>query len=131
MPCCCESNVKAAFVLGIIFCVLSILGCFNGGVQAIVTGIVMALVNGILVFGAHKRHSTAILVWMILATIECIIYVAYMILTIIHLVTVGGDLGVLIFIIVLYVVIIAFTIWTILVAHRARQEIDGDGGPKA
>ena len=40
MPCCCKSNVEAAFVLGIIFAILNIFGCFKGGTQDIVTGII-------------------------------------------------------------------------------------------
>ena len=76
-PCCCESNVKAAKVLGIIFIVICILNCFNENEDGehfynIIGGIVGVLIDGLLVYGAHARNSTAILVWIVLAIIECI-----------------------------------------------------------
>ena len=83
MPCCCKTNVKAAYILGIIFVILSLLGCLGGDLQSIIGGIVSAVINGILVFGAHKRNSTAILVWIILAIIQCIVFLIFGILAII------------------------------------------------
>ena len=72
MPCCCATNVKAAFVLGIVLAVLSFLGC-AGKMQGVIAGGIMSgLIHCILVFGAHKRNSTAILVWMVLAILSCI-----------------------------------------------------------
>merc|ERR1719192_2001357 len=86
MPCCCATNVKAAFVLGIILVIFSLLSCFGtdeeGGYN-IISGIVFALINGILVYGAHARNSTAILVWMILAIIECVFYAIIAVIVII------------------------------------------------
>ena len=90
MPCCCKSNVKASFILGIVFVVLSLLGCLGGDLQSIIGGIVGALINGILVFGAHKRNSTAILVWIILAIIQCIVFVIFGILAILLIVADGS-----------------------------------------
>ena len=53
MPCCCATNVKAAFVLGIILAVFSVLSCFNEMQGAIANGIIGAVIHCILIFGAH------------------------------------------------------------------------------
>ena len=72
MCCCCATNIKAAFVLGIVLAVLSFLGC-AGKMQGVIAGGIMSgLIHCILVFGAHTRNSTAILVWMVLAILSCI-----------------------------------------------------------
>ena len=89
-PCCCSSNIQAAKVLGIIFIVCSLLNCLgtdaNGSrTSNIVGGLVGALISGLLVYGASKRNSTAILVWMILAIIECIVFAILAILAIVGL----------------------------------------------
>merc|ERR1712170_44468 len=78
-PCCCESNVKAAFVLGVIFVVLSLLNCLgqdeNGGrLQNIVSGLVGAVIAGTLVYGAKTRNRLAILVGIYVAIIFFIIW---------------------------------------------------------
>ena len=145
MPCCCESNVKAAFILGIVFVTLSILGCLQGDLQSIIAGIVGALINGILVFGAHKRNSTAILVWIILAIIQCIVFVIFGILAILLIVavnttngsyneeflqikkavTIGVIIGAIIAV-VIYVATIILYIWAIIVAKNARREIENE-----
>ena len=89
-PCCCSSNVQAAKVLGIIFVVLSLLSCLTeqGGsyTYSIIGGIAGALIWGILVYGAVKRSSTAILVWMVLAILLCIYYAVFAGLAIITIV---------------------------------------------
>ena len=54
-------------VLGILLVVLSLLNCVSGLWHGIALGIVGAIVNGILVYGASKRDRTAILAWIILA----------------------------------------------------------------
>merc|ERR1711979_60762 len=111
-PCCCESNVKAAFVLGVFFVVLSLLNCLgqdeNGGrLQNIISGLVGAVIAGTLVYGAKTRNRLAILIWIVLAVIECILVCIF----------VG-----------IYVAIIFFIIWTIVVAKNARQEILEEDG---
>ena len=71
MPCCCATNVKAAFVLGIVLTALSFID-FANGKNRIINGIIGVIIDCILIFGAHTRNSTAILVWMILAILSCI-----------------------------------------------------------
>ena len=133
MPCCCATNVKAAFVLGIVLAVLSLINGING-TAGIITGILGALINCILIFGAHKRNSTAILVWMVLAIIECIGIAIYAIFIIVVGVAVGaGAAGakvtaiamlILAIVIVFSIGIIILLIWTIIVAKNARKEIE-------
>ena len=75
-------------ILGVIFVVLSLLNCLgqdeNGGrLQNIVSGLVGAVIAGTLVYGAKTRNRLAILVWIVLAIIECIlvcIFVAIMVI---------------------------------------------------
>jgi len=123
-PCCCSTNVQAAKVLGIIFAVLSILSCFGDfpDTTKIISGIVWTLISGVLIYGAHTRNSTAILVWMILAAIECIWVIVIAIFAIIGLIG-GGAGGGAIFAIIIFAGIIFFLIWTIIVAKNARNEI--------
>ena len=83
MPCCCETNVQAAFVLGIIGIVFSLCFCafppYTGG--GIFLGIVEALISAILIYGAHKRNHKAILISIILLILECVGEVIYAIYT--------------------------------------------------
>ena len=129
MPCCCATNVKAALVLGIVLAVLSLLGCFNGS-NGIINGIIGVVIHCVLVFGAHTRNSTAILVWMVLAILSCIGYAILAVLGVIAIVHAGeagagGDaVSVLVVFIVFMVGIILFQIWTIIVAKNARKEIE-------
>ena len=129
MPCCCATNVKAAFILGIVLAVLSLIGCGNGS-YGIINGIIGVIINCILIFGAHTRNSTAILVWMVLAILSCI---GYAILTVLGVVGIahagaagaGGEaVGFVAIIVVFMIGIILFQIWTIIVAKNARKEIE-------
>ena len=125
MPCCCATNVKAAFVLGIVLAVLSLIGCGNGS-NGIINGIIGVIIHCILIFGAHTRNSTAILVWMVLAILSCIGYVILVVLGVIAIADAGAGAaaaGVVVFI-VFMVGIILFQIWTIIVAKNARKEIE-------
>ena len=69
------SSLKYAKVLSIVLVLLSFLVCLGAntrdeqGKTKIAEGILMILINGILVFGAFKPNSKAILVWMILAIV--------------------------------------------------------------
>ena len=126
MPCCCATNVEAAFILGFVLAVLSGLSCFNMVAGAIVNGIIGAVIHCILIFGAHTRNSTAILVWMVLAILSCIGYVILVVLGVIAIADAGAGAaaaGVVVFI-VFMVGIILFQIWTIIVAKNARKEIE-------
>ena len=101
-PCCCSSNIQAAKVLGIIFVVLCLISCFskdeNGGyMTSVIRGIIGALINSLLFYGASKRSSTAVLIWMILAIIECIVFVVFGVLAVVAIAGVpeGGLAGAL------------------------------------
>ena len=122
MPCCCATNVKAAFVLGIVLAVLSLIGCGNGS-NGIINGIIGVIIHCILIFGAHTRNSTAILVWMVLAILSCIGYVILVVLGVIAIADAGAAGAGVVFI-VFMVGIILFQIWTIIVAKNARKEIE-------
>ena len=130
MPCCCATNVKAAFVLGIVLAVLSFLGCAGKMQGVIASGIISGLIHCILVFGAHTRNSTAILVWMVLAIFSCIGLAIMAVLGIIGIAhlgaagAAGGAVGVGVVFIVFFIGIILFQIWTIIVAKNARKEIE-------
>ena len=95
MCCCCATNVKAAFVLGIVLAVLSFLGCFKGSLGTIINGILSGLIHCILIFGTHTRNSIAILVWMVLAIFSCIgnAIIAVMAILVIAQEGVGADAG--------------------------------------
>ena len=124
---CCATNVKAAFVLGIVLAVLSFLGCAGKMQGVIASGIISGLIHCILVFGAHTRNSTAILVWMVLAILSCIglaITAVLGIIGIAHLGAAGAAVGVGVVFIVFFIGIILFQIWTIIVAKNARKEIE-------
>merc|ERR1712241_169492 len=110
--------------MGIIFIVLNIIGVIlmRNSTRDLTFGIICALVNGILVFGAHKTHSKAILVWMILAAIEALIYVIFMILIIVY--TISSGAWTFIIAIIVYAIEICIVIFGILIAKRAREEID-------
>ena len=61
MPCCCKDNVQASFVIGIVLAILSLIGSVDTQPLNIALGVVGALIHCILIFGAYKRHRTAIL----------------------------------------------------------------------
>ena len=97
----------------------------------IAAGLIFALINAILIFGAHTQNSKAILIWMILGGIEAAVYAIYVILIIVGLVTLnpapgqyGELLAVLIVALFVYAILVVGIIWTIVIAKRAREEID-------
>ena len=69
------SPLKYAKVLSIVLVLISFLVCLGAntrdeqGKTKIAEGISMILINGILVFGAFRSNSKAILIWMILAIV--------------------------------------------------------------
>ena len=152
MPCCCQTNLQATFVLGILSLVFGalafIFGNYAGGL-----GIVASIC---FIVGAKSPNPTAILVGMIFAIIECIGMIIMSILAIVWAGAVAstatsedvnsilrdagvsqndlsglthtevkGALGAAIIVGVVYTVgVVIFQIWTIIVANKARKEID-------
>merc|ERR1711976_1040143 len=120
--------------MGIIFVVLNIVGVIPlRNIEDIVTGIIFALINAILIFGAHTQNSTALLVWMILGGIEAAVYAVYVVLLIIGIVNLGdheyadqfgGVIGVLAATLIIYAILAGMIIWTIIITKRAREEIN-------
>ena len=96
-----------------------------------VGGLIFAVVNAVLIFGAHTSNSTAILVWMVLGGIEAAVDIIYIILLIVAAVSLGAyagqfgtAIGVIVAMIIIYAILVGAIIWTIVIAKRARQEID-------
>ena len=136
MPCCCQTNLQATFVLGILGLVFACLACIFGNYAGL-----MGLVASIcFIVGAKAPNPSAILVGMIVACIEC---VGMIIMSIWIIVAAGAvansaevksalraqgleaGIGALIIVGVLYTVgVVIFQIWTIMVANKARKEID-------
>ena len=158
MPC-GQTNLKATFFLGIALAVLSFLSCLqfffarsqDGQILTIgtIVGIIGVMIHCILIFGAHKRHSTAIIVWMVLAILECIglaiLVSAFAFALVITNYALSFVIGYFLFLIAPFVigyflflippivaipiiiVYIILLIWTIIVAKNARKEIEADG----
>ena len=85
MPCCCETNLKAAFVIGIIDLVLScIYFAFGATVFGVIGSLIFFIIGGIsivvsivLIVGAKAPNASALLVWMILACLKCAFSIGY------------------------------------------------------
>ena len=130
--------IDAAFILGIVLAVLSLMIFFNGSTvimdyhKWIINGIIGVMINCILIFGAYTRNSKAILAWIILAILSYIV-----------LVIIGSVVVIIVifdewrpgrterwlafgFSFVFMVGTILFQIWTIIVAKNARKEIDAE-----
>merc|ERR1739836_143654 len=155
MPCFCQTNLQATFVLGIIGLVFGCLACAFQNYAGLI-GIVASIC---FIVGAKSPNPSAILVGMIFACIECVGMIIYAIILI-----VGGGIfasstadfrsyglsghqnqqlnaildqhaanletiqatGAALFIVggVYTVGVVIFQIWTIIVANKARKEID-------
>ena len=50
---------------------------------SLIVGIIFAMINGILIFGALIRNRTLILVWIILAVFEVLFYIVFAIITVV------------------------------------------------
>ena len=89
-------NHKYAKVLSIVLVLISFLVCLGAntrdeqGKTKIAEGIFMILINGILVFGAFKPNSKAILVWMILAIVGFCFGLAVVIFMVVNEIKKGG-----------------------------------------
>ena len=127
MPCCCATNIKAAYVLGIVLAGVSLVPALSGFPQFIAVGIVGALIHGVLVFGAYKSHSTAILTWMGLACLSCLGIAIVWIYLVVDQKSFryGYDmftgLGT-----ALVMSMIMVQVWAIKVAYDARKEIEAE-----
>ena len=86
MQCCCKNNVEAAKILGVIFALLSAIGCLKylepekrshirgqQYIEYIIIGVFGFFVNLLLTLGAALRNTTVILVYIILALIYNIV----------------------------------------------------------
>ena len=87
-------------------------------------GVFGTLLNGFLVFGAHKRNSKVIFIWMILAGIQCIPYALFSTYEIIDMFKDSGifelkDVSLFVY----SLAMIAFNIWSMKTAKKATEEI--------
>ena len=127
--CCCASNIKAAFVIGIVLAVLYTLNIaisfYNTEIFSIITGFLGLVSASILAYGAHTRNAKAMLIYIGSATLIIIFFIAQtMALT--GALTIGAfaDETVGKGIAVVYNVgVIIFDIWTIIVARNAKKEM--------
>ena len=69
------SYVSAAFLFGLVFAILNILVCLGREPEEVGHGVLGRLFAGFLIFGACKRNSNSIQVWMILVFLDCIVYI--------------------------------------------------------
>ena len=130
MPCCCKDNVQASLVLGIIFEVLSlILICIGASERTdpdgertknLLYGIYGALISGILILGAILRNPTVILIWMVLALIGVVLCPVLAVFAFPVTATNFYTMS-------LFFFALPFFFWTIFVAIRAREELQGEG----
>ena len=83
----CATNIKAAFDLGLSLSIVSFLSCCTGDLFDVINGLAHGIIHWLLIFGAYKRQSTAILIWIVLAVISCI---GYAIMVVILIATAAG-----------------------------------------
>ena len=126
--CCCASNIKAAFVIGIVLAVLYTLNIaisfYNGivdGIFSIFTGFLGLVSASILAYGAHTRNAKAMLIYIGSAILIIILFIVETVLGIMQ----GGAVGkgIVVFAVVYAVGVIIFDIWTIIVAKNAKKEM--------
>merc|ERR1719219_829733 len=152
MPCCCETNIRAASTVGKVLLVISLFllleSIISGNGQQVINGIANAGMAGLLIFGAEKHNDTSLLIWIILT---CIGIVAVIILTLAliiffialpsislsdiypsvdwegmtvkDLVEESGMRLAFSIIILFLIGATIFSIWTVIVANKARKEI--------
>ena len=89
MPHCCASNVKAAFVIGVIlavsFTIDTIYYFTIGDIFHIISGFVGLMSASVLVYGAHTRNSKAIQIYKVSAILMIILFIVETIIVIVTL----------------------------------------------
>ena len=79
MPCCCATNIKAAFVIGNVLAVLYVLDILYlfkyGNIFSIVTGFLGLASTSILTYGAHTHNSKAMLIYIGSTIIMIILFI--------------------------------------------------------
>ena len=79
MPCCCASNIKAAFVIGIVLAVLYTLSIaisfYDTKIFSIITGFLGLVSASILAYGAHTRNAKAMLIYIGSAILIIILFI--------------------------------------------------------
>ena len=135
----CDTNIKGLLVKGVVsvfrhiveIIVTIVIGIYENSmfdsdkeILLFTHGVFGTLLNGFLVFGAHKRNSKVIFIWMILAGIQCIPYALFSTYEIIDMFTdsgifVLGDVSLLLY----SLAMIAFNIWSMQTAKKATEEI--------
>ena len=113
MLCCCKSYLKTLVVLGLISffgnIAFSAFQLFQKDALFLILGLFFAFNSGILIIGALVESNKAILIWMILAIIQNIVYIILLLINgMPHNATP------------------VYTIWTLTVAQKARKEIQED-----
>jgi len=89
MPCCCVSNIKAAFVIGIILAVfyaLQIISLFKDGETFyIITGFLGLVSALILAYGAHTRNRKAMLIYIGSAILKITLFMVLALLEVVKI----------------------------------------------
>merc|ERR1712172_368081 len=88
MPCCCASNIKAAFVIGIVLAVLYALNIAISFydtiyIYGIITGVLGLVSTSILAYGAHTRNAKAMLIYIGSAILLIILFIVETVLQIV------------------------------------------------
>ena len=131
------TNVGNPKILGLVLTVLSLCVCIKGENEYIISGIILALIHSILIFGAFMRNTKIILLWMVLAILNlCYMIFAFMIILgrmNSHRITQTKEKneieiewengGIIVGTYVIYVGIIVLIVWTFIVAISTRTKI--------
>merc|ERR1711971_1366180 len=88
MPCCCASNIKAAFVIGIVLAVLYALNVAISFydtiyIYGVITGVLGLVSASILAYGAHTRNAKAMLIYIGSAILLIILFIVETVLQIV------------------------------------------------
>ena len=118
-----------------VLCILSILTCFSSDANGnrafpIIWGLIGAIIAGILILGAAIRNATTLIVWIVLAVVQCIITIGTFIWTIVKVVEHDDDvsdsdlaIGLVVVLFIAQIGGLLFKIWSIYCAKRAIDEI--------